>query len=109
MAKNGDYPIPFDDKGNQLHYPQQSWQGPMVWEPNHEWDGTIEYEGYSRGRSAAYFNFVRDNGTKITMFLKEFEDVVKLLNRGRLTGKFTFIKRGQNYGARLVSAETPDD
>jgi hypothetical protein len=100
MAKPGNYPIPFDSEGNQLHY-NESWRGGEM-RPNFEFDDTLTYEGFSRGRSAAYVLFRRSNGKKVTMFLKELDELMPRLCGGHVTGRFTFTKRGTNYGVRIL-------
>lgn len=109
MAK-GQYEIPFDQSGNQLHYPDAGWlpngggEAPIDWRPNTAFTDTLVYEGYRRGRSAAYFEFHRvSDKTKACMFLTDFDDVARLMVQGRLTSRWTFVKRGQNYGIKLVT------
>ena len=70
---------------------------------NFEWEDTIEYECFGRGTSAAHLYFRSTiTGKSYQMFLKDFEDIVKLLVDGKVTGTFTFCKRGQNYGIKIV-------
>ena len=108
MSK-GDYQIPFDRDGNQQHYPEPWWVGEY---PNHTQEGakwrdntpfvdTLTCEGFSRGRSAAYFRFSRQDGKRVCMFLKELESALPHMAGGKLSGTFQFIKRGQNYGIQL--------
>lgn len=112
MAKKGNYQIPFDKNGNQQHYPE-SWyvgewpkhttEGPD-WRDNAPFTDTLMYAGHRRGRSAAYFQFLRSDGTHVTMFLADFEQVVPHMMCGHVSGTFAFVKRGQNYGAYLIQA-----
>lgn len=101
----GDYEIPFDAKGNQQHY-GENWgidgRCGSKWKQNFDFNDVLTYEGFERGRSAAYFIFRRTDGTQVTMFLKEFDSCVKHFNAGKVTGRFRFIKRGQNYGVARV-------
>jgi len=70
---------------------------------NFEWEDTLEYECFGRGTSAAHLYFKSTiTGNSYQMFLKDFEDIVKLLVDGKVTGTFTFCKRGQNYGIKIV-------
>lgn len=105
MNKVGNYKIPFDAKGSQLHYPGSS----NDWRENSEFDTKLIYVGYQRGRSAAYFIFKRPNGQQVTMFLKEFDSIASKMIKGVLSGSFRFIKRGENYGVLPVRIdEYPD-
>jgi hypothetical protein len=97
MAKKvGDYQIPFDKDGNQMHYPE-SWRQPE-WRDNTPFQDTLEYQSFNRGRSAAYFLFKRANGTQVTVFLKEMSEMIPRMVNGKITGTFAFVKRGENYG-----------
>jgi len=127
MAKKvGKYQSPFDDEGNQLHYPEFKWvQDPdfkppegQIWWPrgrsvvqgmrdNFEFDDVLVYQDFRRGRSAAYFEFKRKStDTDVTVFLKELHDMIPFMVRGEVTGRFTFIKRGENYGCTILTQES---
>jgi hypothetical protein len=70
---------------------------------NFEWEDTLEYESFGRGTSAAHLYFKSTiTGKSYQMFLKDFEDIVKLLVDGKVSGIWTFCKRGQNYGVKLL-------
>jgi hypothetical protein len=104
MAK-GNYEIPFDKKGNQLHYIDM-WEvrhnGASMY-PNFEFDDTLEFIGFQRGRSAAYATFKRSTiGTEVTMFLRDLEDAMPFMAAGAIRGRFTFCKRGMNYGCKRI-------
>jgi hypothetical protein len=98
MAKK--YQIPFDKEGNQLHYPD-NWSI-HEWRDAEPFEETLIFDGYSRGRSAAYLNFHRkSNGTTINVFMTDFVDMVPLMVHGEVTACFEYTKRGQNYGVKL--------
>lgn len=111
--KLGKYQIPFDANGNQQHYPEPWYVGQYPnhqrvepnWQDNHKFSDVLTFDGYSRGRSAAYFGFLRADGRSVTVFLKEFEGIVPHMVNGKVSGTFSFIKRGQNYGCVLVEPE----
>jgi hypothetical protein len=110
MAKTGEYDIPFDHEGNQQHYPEPSWDkvGDRYvrmephWRPNADFAAKLTYVDYSRGRSAAYLNMKDENGKFVTVFMKEFGEMIPHLRDGAIDGIFRFIKRGQNFGCKLV-------
>lgn len=107
MSKKGDYSIPFDAAGNQVHYPDW-WsmeREPGEWRENFVFSDTLTYAGYQRGRPAAYFKFTRESGASVTMFLTDFEDIVPNMAHGKVTGRWTFCKRGQNYGVRMAEGQ----
>ena len=104
--KPGEYPIPFRD-GNLCHYP--SWPTePNEWKENFSFTAELTFQGYRRGRSAAYMQLkALATGPVYPMLLTHFADVVhgyKLL-RGKVSATWTFCKCGQNYG--LCLAPTP--
>jgi len=59
---------------------------------------------YGRGRSAVGFEMVRSNGKTVNMFVSDFHIVIPHMVNGKVTGRFTFIKKGQNYGCKLLEA-----
>jgi len=100
MAKTGNYRIPFDVNGNQLDYP--GWNT-HEWRDNHEFVDTITFAGvYGRGRSSVTFELTRAGGSKVMAFVSDFTDMVPLMVGGSLYGRFTFVKKGQNYGVKLL-------
>lgn len=72
----------------------------IVWKDNFIFQDTLIYSTYLRGRSAAYFEFISTTkNTNYTVFLKDFEEgFVMQMDKGEISGSFTFCKRGQNYG-----------
>jgi hypothetical protein len=100
MAKTA-YKIPFDSNGEMLSW-APGW-GQVEWKDNYEWEDNLEYESFGRGRSAVHIYFRSlITGKKYTMFMTDFHDVVKDMVTGRISGTFTFQKRGANYGMRRV-------
>lgn len=103
MAK-GAYQVPFRN-GNLLHYPD-SWPTLPEWRDNYEFSATLTFAGFSRGRSAAYLNFMNpETGEFFPMFLADLSDVLTrcTLEKGKVNALWTFCKRGQNYGICLAS------
>jgi hypothetical protein len=77
----------------------------IVWKENFEFEDTLRLTGMSRGRSAANFNLKSETNAKdYNVFMT---DMVYLFQNGEISkgiikGKWTFVKRGQNYGIKLV-------
>lgn len=88
---------PFDRDGNQQTYP--GWGCEM--RPVEPFEDTLEFIGFSRGRSAANMDFGRSDGTTVSMFLTDAERAVPQMIRGTVTGRFVYVKRGMNYGVAL--------
>ena len=113
MAKM--FKIPFHKNGNQLHYPDvfQTYNknkeivtiDNSIWVDNYEFDDVLTYIEFDRGRSSAYFIWSSKSGKKFTMFLIDLHDAIKHLVDGKLTGTFTFCKRGTNYGVKLLKSK----
>lgn len=81
---------------------------PIVWEDNHEIEATLRFVGFSRGRSAAYGTMIDEStGSRHCIFLADLEDLIQKisLNEGVASGRWTFTKRGRNYGIRMVFEE----
>ena len=75
----------------------------LQWKDNWEWEDTITYSGYGRGTSSCVICFKSEAlNQHVNMFMTDFNYVVKSLEKGQLKGKFTFCKRGQNYGVKYL-------
>jgi hypothetical protein len=96
--------IPY--KGNKPMVYADKWdteQPDFEWRENVEFDDTLHFRSFSRGRSAARGVFLSNHlGCHVEMFLGTLEPLVKTLKKGKLTGTFKFEKRGQNFGIKPV-------
>lgn len=78
--------------------------------PNTVFGDYLRYKGYSRGRSSAKIDFISEtSGCSYSMFLTDFDTLMERTGMNALNGhgvyaSFTFVKRGQNYGVRLVDS-----
>lgn len=76
-----------------------------VFVPSFEFDGTLRFERFSRGRSSVRAHFVDcDTTHKYEMFISDFDDVIKgnHIADSLIKGTFSFVKKGQNYGIVLL-------
>lgn len=77
----------------------------VLWKPNFEFKDTLKYNGYSRGCSSAKIHFFGEiTGKHYEMFLSDFDDLMDEFgfNKNVVSGIFTFVKRGANYGIKIV-------
>lgn len=96
-----EWQIPFNSRGDQVAYPSENTE----LRPNFEFQDVLIYHGFERGRSAAHMVFKRERAeTLVRVFLKEFEGFVPHMRAGKVSGRFTFCKRGQNFGCILLEA-----
>ena len=74
---------------------------------NRKFKETLTYIGYSRGRSSAVFLFKDSTGAKYQMFMTDMDDMLrsKDIVDGKITGTWTYVKRGRNFGIRLIKEE----
>lgn len=94
--------IPFNEKNQLLHYARHG--SGVVWKDNFEFEDSMAFCGFTRGRSAAHANVKSEKtGQVYTMFLKDLGDAIPYLKDGKLHGQFTFAKRGTNYGIKYIS------
>lgn len=102
--------IPFNLSGGQLHFADNfaTRQGLIRWKPNFTFHGELRFRRFNRGRSAAYAEFERlEHGearSTVTVFLADLAVMLLHMRDGVARGEFTFCKRGQNYGCKMVSA-----
>ena len=121
--------VPFDRNGNMLDY---SWYGLTseeeqkckeegrfeksgirsnyieVFVPNFEFEDTLVFTHFSRGRSSVKAHFrSKYTEVKYEMFISDFEEVLKKSRIGNchIRGRFTFVKKGMNYGVKLCDME----
>lgn len=89
-----DISIPFND-GSQEGY-EYGWCELVQ---NHIFKDTLFYKGFGRGRSSIKFDFENKEGKKFEMFASDFSELVsdEDISKG-VTGEWSFVKRGQNYG-----------
>lgn len=100
MAKSG-YRIPFCE-GDMLAYADY-WRGTVEWRDNEQFEATLKYVGFERGRSAAHLIFEDENGHSFPMFLQQFDEIMHAggFDGNKIYGKWVGVKRGQNYGVQL--------
>lgn len=96
----GKYQIPF--RGDFLmHYP--GYYDDIVWKDNYEFSDILEYVEYGKGRSSTVFYFKsKTDGKSYSMFVSDFDSIVNNMMNGVIEGKFTFVKKGQNYGLKMI-------
>lgn len=103
--KNGQGDVPFNQEGNQMSW-ADSWQV-AEWKPNEEFNETLVFDGYGRGRSSAVLYFKgKESGRRYSMFMRDADDALGGL---AIYGKWTFVKRGGNYGIKLADSPTTDE
>lgn len=88
--------------GSLVNYVPNSNYDVVDWKDNYVFTDTLEFVDYERDRSAFNFIFKDSNGSRYHMFLKESIRVIPLLNYGKITGSWTFVKRGTCYGIIMV-------
>jgi len=105
--------IPFTREGRLMNYVHEysSMHKPHEWRDNHEFQATLTFQGFERGRSAAHGIFRDEEGQRFVIFLK---DVDKLITSGALrtggiaSGTWCYCKRGTNYGVQPVKLDMPE-
>lgn len=113
---------PYDRDGNLCHHETDGrWYetigpGPRdyvfhepEWKPIAEFAAALVYDGYGRGRSAAYA-FWKDtaSGARYPMFMTDLDAVLSsgVMQGSTVTGRFTVSKRGQNFGITYLGPIT---
>lgn len=110
MSKaKGVFKVYFDNNGNLLHrlyYYQQQQTGTYKEEDNHVFTDRLEYAGYA-GSHISFKSMM--TGRKYHMFLSDFDSMMKAkkLDNNIVEGDFTFTKRGQVQGFKLILPKQP--
>ena len=79
---------------------------PFEWKDMFEFEAKLELEGVTRGQSAARFIWSDAEGRKYEMFVSDMVGLVKagaVIEEGRCQAKWTFTKKGQNFGIKVVA------
>lgn len=71
-----------------------------------EFDDTLVFGGMVRCKHPTATMTRASNGEEVKVFLVDFDEVVRHMVRGRVSGHFKVVKRGQCYGVRLVEVAT---
>lgn len=77
----------------------------VTWNSNYEFYDTLIIDNTKRGRSAAQFILKSKTSNKTyNMFMKGCLDLMQktTITKGAITGWFSFIKRGANYGIEFI-------
>lgn len=78
----------------------------VVWKDMFEFDAVLSLDGMTRGRSAARFIWSDKEGRKYEMFMADMLGLVQsgaVIERGCCDAKWTFTKKGANYGIKVVA------
>lgn len=74
------------------------------WVQNHMWSDTINIVGMERGQSSAHFIVKSEvSGKTYYMFMKDLLNMIlnHTIEKGRISGCFTYVQRGKNYGIKI--------
>ena len=104
---------PFKKQGGLWHFPPdlrryagypEAKTPTIEWRDVKPWEDTMLVIGTQRGRSAAFFLLVSGNGDSYPMFMSDAADMMQraVVTRGTITGRWTIVKKGQNYGIKFL-------
>ena len=70
----------------------------------YEFEASMTLVGWSRGCSSVKFEFEDMDGTKYEMFVSDMVEACKEMVHGVISGTFGFVKKGSNYGIKLLKS-----
>lgn len=96
------------------------WDGDIYDEEkdNYVFKADLYIAGYERGCSSAVMLLVpyrdkdKDRWSRkfhYRVFMSDIEDIVKEMVKGRIKGTFTFVKKGSDYGLKLINTTVKDE
>jgi hypothetical protein len=102
--KIGEYPIYFDIDGNQVPEVWKSYinEGRYQVVKNHIINDTLTYKSYHKWGVTVGFKLERSDGRTVNVFISDFDKMIPKLVDGKITGLFTFTKKGTRYGCRFL-------
>jgi hypothetical protein len=119
MAKTKVTHAPFDQKGNLIPYLSKSeiadgytgwgsYRREIEMRENKPFWAEMTLVGYSRGRSAATFEWKDAHGHEYPMFMTDIVDLLQsgaVIQGGAANLHWMVAKRGSNYGIRVAKPE----
>lgn len=102
--------IQFDSNGN-LPWRVRSWQNNQPAVDNYEFEDTLRFERFVRTNGSHYVVWKSNSNRKeYSMPMDEFERILEkfVIKLGYIRGKWTFRKRNQCQGIRLMSSSKFD-
>jgi len=91
--------VPFDARGNMKSWVFVEDDPLTTWKENKPFYTTLVFKKIVKGRRRVNGVFYEEGtGRDYPMFMAEFEEVIPKLVLGKITTKFTVVKRGANYG-----------
>jgi hypothetical protein len=99
---------PFDSTTNSLLDYANCWNdSKVVRDVSEPFKAKLILDSWGRGRSAVRIQWVDADDSKRTfpMFMKDFFELVMNGHSHTITGTWEVVKRGANFGVRLLSAE----
>ena len=103
-----DKKAPYNKETGQLcsyQFPYELKQGRVEMRPVVNFEATLTYKGYFKGRSSVLIHLEDENGLMWPMFLSAFDKLISKMTHGVITGTWTVVKRGNNYGITLACLE----
>lgn len=92
-----------DEEAERCYEHKKLIKGNVVWRPNKPFESTLYYDRFLHGRSSAKFCYRDAEGEKYWMFMTDMDDVIR---KGvcplELRGTFEYVKRGMNYGIKML-------
>ncbi len=105
MQYQGQIPFHYADREKKVGRRLCSYEkdSPDFWEDNHKFEADLTFKEFRRGRSAAHAIYLDDDQEEWVVFLTHLREIIEtgtLVNM--VHGIWTYAKRGQNYGIRLI-------
>jgi hypothetical protein len=102
-SKIKEYYIYFDIDGNQVsELCSYSNEGRYQVVKNHIINDTLTYKTYHKWGVSAGFIMERSDGRTVHVFISDFDKMIPKMVDGKITGLFTFTKKGTRYGCKLL-------
>ena len=110
MKQKKEFLVPFyKNSGNMANMLDGvTTEADVIWKENYEFEDTMIVDRCSRGQSTVSFDLIsKSTGIKYNTFMVDMFDLITKvnINKGVISGKWTFTKRGKSYGLKMIFEE----
>lgn len=100
MSKSN-WQVPFNEDGTPWYW--NTLKGiPHHYEDPFEFDAVMNIDTFKRGNSSTKMILRDENNVYYEVFVSDMKEIIINMEHGIISGRFKYVKKGQDYGIKLV-------